>query len=500
MTETESVEFKKSLAELKEGLISLAAMLNKHGEGELWFGIASNGKALGLDLNEKTLRDVSQAIAAHIEPRIYPEVTRQLVAGKNCLHVRANGQQKPYFAYGRAYIRVADEDRQMSARELETLILRQNRAALRWDNEVSTVSRQALNENKIRRFVEKANLPWDDAKNALDKLGLLRDGQPVNAARLFFSDEPIELRCAVFAAETSATIIDRHDFHGDILELIEEAEKYILKNIHIGMRLDGLWRVDVPEIAPVALREAIINAFCHRDWRDPDYIHIAIYKDRVEVRNPGGLYDGLTLDDLRRGNVSRRRNPLIADLLRRVHLIEAWGRGMPLILKNAPSATFREVAGLFIASFQRPIVLEDALLGTTGKQQENAEDYPENTKKTTQETPETPQEINNTTQEVAKTTQEIRRATQETAETTLNPVPETQPEKVKDVVLQLLRQQPQMTMLALAQATGLSAGGVKYHLTQLKLAGKLRRHGPTKKGHWEVIDWHGTPAQKPKAR
>ena len=64
--ETETREFKKSLAELKQGLASLAAMLNKHGRAELWFGIAPNGSAVGLDVNEKTLRDVSQAIAAHI--------------------------------------------------------------------------------------------------------------------------------------------------------------------------------------------------------------------------------------------------------------------------------------------------------------------------------------------------------------------------------------------------------------------------------------------------
>ena len=59
MTETETVELKKTLAELKQGLISLAAMLNKHGQAELWFGIAPNGKAVGLEINEKTLRDVS---------------------------------------------------------------------------------------------------------------------------------------------------------------------------------------------------------------------------------------------------------------------------------------------------------------------------------------------------------------------------------------------------------------------------------------------------------
>jgi ATP-dependent DNA helicase RecG len=306
----------------------------------------------------------------------------------------------------------------------------------------------ALNEGKIRRFVEKAGLPWDNARNALDKLGLLHDGQPVNAARLFFADEPIELRCAVFATETSVTIIDRHDFHGDILELIVEAEKYILKNTHIGMKLNGLWREDVPEIASVALRETIINAFCHRDWRDPDYIHIAVYKDRVEIRNPGLLYDDLTLDDLRRGNVSRRRNPLIADLMRRIHLVEAWGRGMSLILENAPTVTFREVAGLFIASFQRPTVLEDA----APEASDPTLKLPETTQKTTPKPPET---------------------TLKTA---------------KETLLQLLREQPRLSTSALAQATGLSADGVKYHLTQLKRTGKLRRHGPVNGGHWEVMD------------
>lgn len=98
MTETETVELKKSLAELKQGLISLATMLNKHGQAELWFGIAPNGKAVGLEINEKTLRDVSQAITAHIEPAIYPHITQQRIDGKHCLHIKAEGWQQPYLA------------------------------------------------------------------------------------------------------------------------------------------------------------------------------------------------------------------------------------------------------------------------------------------------------------------------------------------------------------------------------------------------------------------
>ncbi len=449
--ETETREFKKSLAELKQGLASLAAMLNKHGRAELWFGIAPNGSAVGLDVNEKTLRDVSQAIAAHIEPAIYPRISRQIMDGKPCLKVEAEGWQSPYFAYGRAYIRVADEDRKLSASELKSLILEHNRDALRWVNEPSGLTLEQLAPEKINHFLTLANLPEGAPASALEKLDLLRQGMPVNAAKLFFASAPIQLRCAVFATRTSSTIIDRHDFDGDILELIEEAEKYILKNIHIGMRLEGLRRVDVPEISLKAIREALVNAFCHRDWRDPDYVQVAIFKERLEIRSPGGLYGDLTLDEIRQGNVSRRRNPKIADLLRRIHLVEAWGRGVPLILENAPATSFVEIGGLFITRFARPSALDASL--------EVSPTPPEVLLKTTQETLKTTQE---TTQELPKTTQEV--------------------------LLQHLRSQPGITMVALARATGLSTDGVKYHLTQLKRTGKLRRHGPTKGGYWEVME------------
>jgi len=252
-------------------------------------------------------------------------------------------------------MRVADEDRHLTAKELENLILARNREALRWDNQPCKSSVKDLNERKMKAFVKRAGLVWDKVSNVLEKLGLLQDGQLLNAAPLFFAKEPaLQLRCAVFASTDSATIIDRHDFTGDILELIEEAQKYILKNIHIGMKLDGLYRVDVPEISVAAMRETIINAFCHRDYRDPDYVQVAIFKDRVEIRNPGELYGGLTIDRIRKGNVSKRRNPLIAELLRRIQMVETWGRGMRLILAEEPTVQFQEVAQLFIASFDRP--------------------------------------------------------------------------------------------------------------------------------------------------
>ena len=452
-TESETCELKKSLAELKEGLISIVAILNKHGAGELWFGVAPNGKAVGLDVTDKTLRDLSQAIAAHIEPKMYPQVSTQTVAGKTCIHIRFDGQNAPYFAFGRAYMRVADEDRQLSAAELEQLIVDKNQAALRWDNRALDKPWPALDTQKVKRFVQRARLQWDTLGNddetrlqrALEKLELHQKGELCNAARLFFADQPIQLRCAVFANTGTATIIDRHDFDGDILELIEEAQKYILKNIHIGMRLEGLYRVDVPEISMDALREAIVNAFCHRDWRDPDYVHVAIFKDRVEIRNPGTLYGGLTIEDLHRGNVSKRRNPLIADLFRRIDMVEAWGRGMTLIHQNAPNVTFRQVAGLFIASFARPSFSlndQEAVEKTVDKTVDNGN----------------------------KPTLTAR----------------------EEALLRLLASSPHMTQKQLADQMELTERGVRYLTDKLQKMGLLQRQGGKKAGQWVV-------AQAPKS-
>jgi len=173
LQESESVELKKSLAELKQGLVSMAAILNKHQAGILWFGVRNNGAIVGIDANEKTLRDLSQSIAAHIEPKIYPHITLESQQDKSCIKIVFRGKDAPYFAYGKAYMRVADEDRQLSARELEQLILAKHRDTLRWDSEPSSanVNLGAIDPGKLKRFVENAGLSWSSPADALEKLG-----------------------------------------------------------------------------------------------------------------------------------------------------------------------------------------------------------------------------------------------------------------------------------------------------------------------------------------
>lgn len=112
--ENEILEFKKSTAELSEGVISMSAILNKRGGGELYFGVRNDGTVVGQQIGEATLRDISQAVSNHLEPKIYPKIELVYLDDKPCIYVTFNGDNPPYLAYGRAYMRVADEDKQMS--------------------------------------------------------------------------------------------------------------------------------------------------------------------------------------------------------------------------------------------------------------------------------------------------------------------------------------------------------------------------------------------------
>src|SRR3989338_2817959 len=136
MKESEILELKKSTSELKEAVISMAATLNKHKKGELCFGISKNGEVIGQTVSDATLREISRTISDHIEPKIFPKIEQVIIDNKSCIKLEFEGKEIPYFAYGRAYIRTGTENRPLSAKELENIILHKNKEKLRWDNQV----------------------------------------------------------------------------------------------------------------------------------------------------------------------------------------------------------------------------------------------------------------------------------------------------------------------------------------------------------------------------
>ena len=154
-----------------------------------------------------------------------------------------------------------------------------------------------------------------------------------NAYALLTSDyfSFAKTQCAVFKGTDRAVFLDKREFTGPIYTQIEEAVDFVLRNIRLGATIDGLVRKEKYELPPEAIREMIINAHCHRNLLDESCIQVAVYDDRLEVTSPGGLYNGLTYEEVMNGH-SKIRNKGIANIFSQMGLVEAWGSGIKRIL------------------------------------------------------------------------------------------------------------------------------------------------------------------------
>jgi ATP-dependent DNA helicase RecG len=362
MEENEMIEFKKSVSELKEGIISIVSILNKHGKGKLIMGVDGKGKSTNQQINESTLRNISQSISNHIEPKIYPKIIKE----KDCVKISFEGQEKPYFAFGRAYIRTADEDKKISAKELENMFLRKEHT--KWDSKKSSINIKDIDETLLKNYLKKANqtrrinFDYTTKKQILTKLDLLTKNNITNACEILFSSKkPIETQLAVFAGDTKTTFLDIQQFKGNIFESIEKSENYIKEHINWRADLSSSKRIEIPEIPLRAIKEAIVNSYCHKDYVAPESNKIAIYKNKIEIWNSGNFPEGYEPKDfIEKENPSILRNPLIANTLYLSEDIEKWGSGLKRIYEECKrqkiTVEFKKMNYGFSIIFQRPQV------------------------------------------------------------------------------------------------------------------------------------------------
>ena len=153
---------------------------------------------------------------------------------------------------------------------------------------------------------------------------------------------PVAMQCGVFKGTTKEIFVDRREYEGPIWEQIEEAYQYVLRNIHMGAVFQGIYRQDVYEIPPDAIRELIINAAVHRSYLDHGNIQVALYDDRLEITSPGKLPMGQTLERMKEG-YSQIRNDALARTFSYMNLIEHWGSGIPRIIRKIREAGLREM-------------------------------------------------------------------------------------------------------------------------------------------------------------
>jgi len=373
LKESQKVELKKSLSQLDEALKAICAFLNHKG-GKVYFGVDDKGKIIGLEVTDKTLRKISQQIHSRIKPEIAPEIKEIKQEGKSTIEVIIpEGANKPYFLNGIAYKRVGTENRIIPPDELKKIILEQKQT--RWDEEIcDDATLKDIDEKAVRDFLEKAKRernyetqPGLKLGNILEKLGLMIDNKLTNAAILFFGKNPqkffpqAEVRCARFKGnDVTSPFIDMKIISGRLPEQIEKAEEFVLFNIKKAAWIEPgvARRIEKFEYPPEAIREAIVNAICHRDYRSSGNVQIRIFDEKMEIWNPGTLPEGITVESLKKQHLSKPRNKSIAKLLFLTKHIEQWGSGTNkmvevCIKEGLPEPEFIELKNDFYVTLTR---------------------------------------------------------------------------------------------------------------------------------------------------
>ncbi len=228
------------------------------------------------------------------------------------------------------------------------------------------------------------------------------------------------------------TFLDIRSFKGNIFSLREQAENYVKEHIKWRAEIKSGPRKEIPEIPVEAIREAVGNFLCHRDYANPKGNEAAIFKDRVEIYNPGQFPEEIEPEDFIKGKGhSILRNPLIAETMFRSEDIEKLASGIKRIYEECQKShikvEFNRAKTGFVVVFHRPKWEEGEGL-------------------------------------------------------------EKSREKSREKVLRLIGENSAITTQEIAQILGLSLKGVEKIIRTLKQEERLRRIGPDKGGHWEVIE------------
>lgn len=355
--ESETLELKRSTGERKEATKTICAMLNNRG-GRVLFGIEPSGKIIGQDVSDHTVEEVAQELK-NIEPPVFPNIDRVFVDGRRevLIITVTTGANQPYSYKGDAYKRVGNTSQTMSRDEYNRVLIERLHSERRWENEASTDwAIDDLDGNEIVKTLEEAirrgraeDPRTRDPLEILRGFGLVRDGKILRAAVVLFGNsKKIEtsypqmlLRIAKFKGIDKTEFLDNRQFHGNALDLLSKAEKFFRENLPISsvVQEGKMARTDTPLYPPIALREALANAFCHRDYSiGGGSISIAIYENRVEISSSGSLHFGLTSEALFKPHESMPWNPLIARVFYRSGIIESWGRGTLKMLEETRDA------------------------------------------------------------------------------------------------------------------------------------------------------------------
>ena len=442
-SESQNVEFKKIWRD--EYLQWVCGFANAQG-GTLYIGIDDMGNLVGVEKAKKLAEDIPNKIVSLMG--IVPDVNIHKESGLEYLEIVVKPSNVAISLNGAYHYRSGATKQELRGTALQQFILK--KLGMTWDDIVCKgATLKDIDRKAVVYFLEKAvdaqRLPVGSLRmpteSVLKNLNLVNeDGLLKNAAILLFGKNPgkfftsVEFKIGRFGKdETDLMFQDLVD--GNIIQMTDRVldilkSKYLISPIHY----EGLQRIEPLEIPEDALREAIFNSVVHKDYSGAA-IQMKVYADRILLWNEGNLPEGFTMDDLLGEHTSRPRNKNVANAFYRAGFIESWGRGIQKIKSGF------ETAGLASPSFQ-------ATMGGMMVSIWRGRDLHE------------------------KTREKTRGKTRE---------------KTREKIVRLIQEDPTITTDQLAESLEVSVKGVEWQLNSLKRDNVIKRVGPDKGGHWEVL-------------
>ncbi len=496
--ESRTLELKKSTGELKDGMHSACAFLNTEG-GWLIFGVAPKSlKIVGQEVTDRTQQEIAQALAG-LEPAVDVNVEYVDVPeypGHKVIAMHFDGWvwgERPHTFHGCPYYKIESTTKVMPHDMYDERIRAHEPKAYSWENMTGEgVTLADMDEGKIRngirRGIDGGRIPeialTEPIRDILAKWKLLKNGIPTNGAVLLFSKNIDEypnfrLRMARFVGTDKNMFRDNQRAEGNFFELLQAGIDFCFKHLSLSGRITSksLEREEHLEVPIDALREALINALCHRWWEQHNLtISLAIYDDRIEIASPGQFPRQITPENIKQPHESFPHNLNVAEALFRMTYLENWGSGAKRIIdacraQNVEEPTWSDNGGFITVTFKRP-----SKSSLEGHVPQNDNDVLQNVLQNGQGTQESTQEKYSGTQEKHSSTQERHSSTQETALST------------QEKILMMLKSEPTLTTSEVAHRLGTTRDGIRKILDKLRQDGRLVREGSTKSGKWIVTN------------
>jgi ATP-dependent DNA helicase RecG len=349
--EHHALEFKRSTAQLKPAMQTLCAFLNGS-SGKVILGVTDNGKIIGQHVADKTRAELGQ-ILQQFEPHAnvqvkyinLPDSTLQVIV----LEAKPIAAHQPYVFCGRPYERKETTTHRMPQTRYEELLLARRSQLGGWESlPAYHLKIEDLDKEEILRTVQlgitKNRIPPSgftlEPREALFQLGLMQDDHITNAAVILFANNPslsypqCLIRLARFNSSEKQNVVDSKQIQGHAFALLEAAIAFAHLHLPISSHFEGIERIDTLFFPEKVLREALINALCHRDYAvEGGSISFFIYSDHIEITSFGRLPQPLNPEKLKIRHDSIPCNPRIARVFYRRGMYDEYGAGTREIME-----------------------------------------------------------------------------------------------------------------------------------------------------------------------